>query len=156
MQYSHPTARWHSSFWTFLHPPPTPPNCMKGSFWNDACMFNSVRGRFSLLQHLSSMYKDFKSLKDIYKDKCKLHVTIHDLEKLRDPRASAIGNKRGKVPIRSGKRATAGMNGIVFLKSGMMDQDLGMSKAGEEGHSIQTWTCNVVTFLRGGHQNIQT
>lgn len=30
------------------------------------------------------MYKGFKSLKDIYKDKCNLHVTIAFLEKLRD------------------------------------------------------------------------
>lgn len=59
---------------------------MPTTFWNDACILNSVHGRFSVLQDLSSMYKDFKSLKDIYKDKCNLHVTIHNLEKLRGQR----------------------------------------------------------------------
>lgn len=33
---------------------------------------------------LSFMYKYSKSLKDIYKDKCNLHVTFRDLEKIRD------------------------------------------------------------------------
>ncbi len=48
--------------------------------------WNFVHGRLSALQDLSSMYKGFKSLKDIYKDKCNLHVTIPFLEKLRDQR----------------------------------------------------------------------
>lgn len=29
---------------------------------------------------LSCMYKDFKSLKDIYKDKCNLHLAFRNLE----------------------------------------------------------------------------
>lgn len=41
------------------------------------------------------MYKGFKSLKDIYKDKCNLHVTIPFLEKLRDERVSLQGAEGG-------------------------------------------------------------
>lgn len=61
------------------------------------------------------MYKGFKSLKDIYKDKCNLHVTIPFLEKLRDHRVPLEERKKGIVPIRSGKRATAGLNRIVLV-----------------------------------------
>lgn len=59
---------------------------MPTTFWNDAHMLKLCP--WLLLGDLSSMYKDFKSLKDIYKDKCNLHVTIHNVEKLRDQRVS--------------------------------------------------------------------
>lgn len=49
---------------------------------------NFVRSHLSVLPNLSFMYKCFKSLKDIYKDKCNLHVTVTFLEKLR-------GTKKG-------------------------------------------------------------
>lgn len=41
------------------------------------------------------MYKGFKSLKDIYKDKCNLHVTIPFQEMLRDQRVPLQEEKRG-------------------------------------------------------------
>lgn len=37
-----------------------------------------------VLPDLSFVYKYFKSLKDIYKDKCNLHMTLRNLEKIRD------------------------------------------------------------------------
>lgn len=58
----------------------------------------------------------------------------------------------GIVPISSGKRATVGINTSVLgnKSQGMMDQDLGMSKAGGEGDR------KVATFILGaegwGHQ----
>lgn len=57
---------------------------------------NSVHGRLSALQDLSSMYKGFKSLKDIYKDKCNLHpITIPFLEKLRFLKGSSTEKTGG-------------------------------------------------------------
>lgn len=72
--------------------PPPLLHCIRGSqdmptrdsvffFWNDACVLKLCPlCRLSALQDLSSMYKGFKSLKDIYKDKCNLRVTIPFLE----------------------------------------------------------------------------
>lgn len=57
-------------------------------------------------------------------------------------KGSAIGNKRGIVPIGSGKRATAGLNGIVLKvrNDGPRFRNVKSRRRG----------CNVVTFLRGG------
>lgn len=77
------------------------------------------------------MYKDSKSLKDIYKDKCNLHVTIHNLEKFRDHRVPPWGTKGAQYQL---DQVNVPQQDIteLFLKSGMMDPDLGMSKAGEK------------------------
>lgn len=77
--------------------------------------WNFVHGRLSALPNLSSMYKGFKSLKDIYKDKCNLRVTIPFSGEAQGYKGSSTGQKKGGiVPIRSGKRATVGINRIVL------------------------------------------
>lgn len=74
---------------------------------------------------LSCMYKDFKSLKDIYKDKCNLQVTFRNPVEIRVQTGArgwggAYQSGRVHVPQQDSTE--------LSLKSGMIDQDLGMSK----------------------------
>lgn len=155
----------HSSRAGSLTPTPHLYQRKSSSANNSLCFFgmmlvcwNFVHGRLSALPDLSYMYKGFKSLKDIYKDKCNLHVTIPFLEKLRDQRVPLKGKEKGViVPIRSGKRATAGLNIIVLgLEQGTKIRNDGR---GTRFRNVKSWRkegCNIVTFLKGGTRNILT
>lgn len=85
------------------------------------------------------MYKDSKdSLKDIYKDECNLHVTVHDPEKFSGGRGSHT------VPLTGGKweelstERTGSMSRTqqdftwLLCKLGMMDPRLRNVKSKEE------------------------
>lgn len=178
MQYSRPATRWRSSVWTFLQGwavaahPKTNKNKKtlyqrKSSsannhlcifflllfFWNDACVLKCCP-RSLICVAKSQFYIQRFQIPEGHLQRQVQPPCDHPISgEAQGRKGFFIRAKKGRiVPISSGKRATVGINRSVLgnKSQGMMDQDLGMSKAGGEGD------CKVATFILGaegwGHQ----
>lgn len=126
-------------------------------FWNDACVLK-CRPRSLICVAKSQFYIQRFQIPEGHLQRQVQPPCDHPISgEAQGKKGFFIRAKKGGiVPISSGKRATVGINRSVLgnKSQGMMDQDLGMSKAGGEGD------CKVAAFILGvggwGHQNILT
>lgn len=122
-------------------------------FWNDACVLK-CRPRSLICVAKSQFYIQRFQIPEGHLQRQVQPPCDHPISGEAQGRKGFFirAKKGGIVPISSGKRATVGINRSVLgnKSQGMMDQDLGMSKAGGEGD------CKVATFILGaegwGHQ----
>lgn len=129
MQYSHVATGWHSSVRTFLQgwsydTNPHPPQLYQRSqvlpttasgFWNDACVLK-LCPRSLIGVARSQLYVQRFQIPEGHLQRQVQPSCDHPLSgEAQGSKGSSRGKEKGRiVPIRSGKRATAGLNIIVL------------------------------------------